>query len=301
MRKRLSDVGEFGLIAALSKLVHKSPSVIKGIGDDCAVIKTPDGEHLLLTADMLAEGVHFTRKMGARAIGHKAMACSVSDIAAMGGVPVAAVVSLGAPPDLNISFVKDLYRAMNSVAKKFHFDIIGGDTIKTKTIVMNVAMIGKTRNKKFVLRSGAQKGDYIFVTGALGRSYKSGKHLSFTPRLFEARRLMENFRPSAMIDISDGLAGDLGHILKESKAGAVLYEKLIPKTKGADLKEALYDGEDFELLFTLPAREGRRMIIEKQKFPFHYIGSIVDQKEGFILLTSQGKRTPVNKKGFTHF
>ena len=300
-KARLRDIGEFGLIHTVAKLVRKTKSTIKGIGDDCAVLKSPGGKDLLLTTDMLAEDAHFKASHSARAIGYKAMACSVSDIAAMGGVPRAAVVSLGVPADLKIEFVKNLYRGMNILANKFHFNIVGGDTIVFRKIIINVTLLGVAKKEDIVYRAGAKKGDYIFTTGALGRSFATKKHLSFMPRLGQAQYLVKNFKPTAMIDISDGLAGDLGHILKASKTGAVIYEKLIPKTKGATTKDALYDGEDFELIFTLPPFEGRRFIQTKAQYPFYYIGNIVDKREGFVLLTAEGKREIIPKESFTHF
>lgn len=299
---RLKNIGEFGLISRLAKSVRIKPDILEGIGDDAAVLSPSGDKMVLLTTDMLMEGVHFTRNMGAKKIGYKAMACSVSDIAAMGGTPWCAVVSLGVPASLPVSFVRSLYAGMDVLAKKFHFSIVGGDTIASKQIVINVALLGTATDNQVLLRRGARVGDRIFVTGSLGRSLKTGRHLSFIPRVKEAQYIMKHFRATSMIDISDGLAGDLGHILEKSDMGAVIYEKLIPRAKGASLNEALYDGEDFELVFTLPPFFANKLLrTGARKFPFYYIGDIVSKEEGFMCLDKKGKRRPVLKRSFSHF
>jgi thiamine-monophosphate kinase len=249
---KLSDLGEFGLIERIKKQAGSFPSGIKGIGDDTAVVPLSSTKHLLLTTDMLLEGVHFTLKMPAAAIGHKAIASSISDIAAMGGVPKYAVVSLGVPASVSWPVVSKIYQGMQRTAKKFGVGIVGGDTVKSKKIIINVALTGEVKKSEVIYRSGAHVGDQVFVTGPLGKSLLSGWHLCFNPRAIEAQYLVKKYKPTAMIDISDGVIADLGHILSESRVGAVIDEDLIPKRRGAQLKEALYDGEDFELLFTLP-------------------------------------------------
>lgn len=297
---KLSDLGEFGVIDLIKKQTALSSRVIKGIGDDAAVIPFSSKKHHLFTADMLVEGVHFTLKMPAKAIGHKALACSMSDIAAMGGIPKYAVVSLGIPASCPYSFVKQVYQGMQGVAKKFKVDIVGGDTVKSKEVVINIALVGEAVKACVVYRSNARIGDHIFVTGLLGRSFASGKHLRFTPRVVEAQYLVKGGKPTAMIDISDGLVADLWHILSESRVGAILDEDLIPKRKGADLKQALYDGEDFELLFTLSAQQAKRL--QKQsRFKFYPIGEIVSQSRGCQLKTTSGHLKKIDIKGYTHF
>lgn len=300
--EKISQLGEFGLIGQIARLTKTRPDILKGIGDDTAVIASKGNDVLLLTTDMLAEGVHFTKNMGGRAIGHKALACNISDIAAMGGAPLAAVVSIGAPPATKISFIKDLYRGMESLARRFHFSIVGGDTIANKNIVINAALLGRAQKSEIVYRSGAKKGDMIFVTAPLGRSLQTKKHLTFTPRLAESQYLLKHFRPTAMIDISDGLAGDLGHILKASKAGAVIYEKLIFKTPRATTQNALYDGEDFELLFTLHPAQGRKLILSKNlPYKFYYIGDILHKNDRLTMIDTKGNRRAIETKSFAHF
>ncbi len=296
--KRLADVGEFGLIKMLAKFAPAHTSIVRGIGDDAAVLPFKRDEFLLLTTDMLIEGVHFTKEMGAFKIGQKAMNCNVSDIAAMGGLPKWAVVSLGLPPDLKVDFVKNVYRGLNAAAKKFQTCVVGGDTNKSRKIVINVALIGAVKKNHLTLRRGAKIGDSIFVTGPLGRSLKGGKHLSFTPRIKESQFLVKHFLPNAMIDISDGLAGDLGHILEESKVGACLFEELIPRFQKSSLNEALFDGEDFELLFTLSSLKGQLL---RQRKNFYCIGTIMSAKTGLQVITKTGRVKNITAKSFRHF
>lgn len=281
----VSDLGEFGLIAKIRRYAPVTSSVVKGIGDDTAVLRHTKDKYLLFTTDMLVEGTHFTRRMGGAAIGHKALACSISDIAAMGGVPTHAVVSLGVAPKMPVRFVEDIYKGMGALAKRFGVSIVGGDTVRSNKIVINVALLGEVEKKYLVTRGGAKPGDWIFVTGTLGRSLATGKHLNFTPRLKEARFLVKNFKPSAMMDISDGLAGDLNHILKASRVGALLWEEAVPRTKGTTLQQALTDGEDFELLFTVREKQAVRLL----KF-FFPIGEIIADT-----------REQIHARSYTHF
>jgi len=300
----LSKIGEFGLIDQISRLIKAdNAQVIKGIGDDAAVLKIPQGDkYQLLTTDMLAEGVHFKRSMGAGLIGRKALACSLSDLAAMGGIPKTAVVSLAVPPRLNVDFVQDMYKGIQALAKQFHVNIVGGDMIAYKEIIINVALLGEVEKEYCVLRSGAREGDRIFVSGALGKSLQSGKHLSFIPRIEEVQFLVKNFKPTAMLDISDGLAGDLCHITNSSKVGAQLYLELIPRVPGATMENALYDGEDFELLFTLSQKNAYRLArFNNQPFRFICIGEIVGKKNGIKLIDRRGKIKSFKTKAFTHF
>lgn len=299
---RLSDLGEFGLIDLVKKQTGRPPFVVRGIGDDAAVVPFSSKRHLLLTADMLVEGVHFTRDMPARGIGHKAVAAGISDIAAMGGEAKYAVVSLGAPPACPWPFVSRLYQGMEATAKRFHVGIVGGDTVRSGRIIVNVALAGEARRNQIVYRDGAREGDHIFVTGPLGRSLSSGRHLRFTPRMVQARHLVRHSKPTAMIDISDGLAADLGHILSESRVGAVIEERLVPRRRGARLRDALYDGEDFELLFTLPPAKARALLGQKKRgFSFYRIGEIVGKGEGLQLRTVKGGLRPLDIRGYVHF
>ncbi|OGX34280.1 MAG: hypothetical protein A2787_08750, partial [Omnitrophica WOR_2 bacterium RIFCSPHIGHO2_01_FULL_48_9] len=300
--KKLSAIGEFGLIGLLRKQFSGSrrrgrPEVIKGIGDDTAVLPFHKDKYLLFTTDMIVEGVHFTKKSPPEAIGRKAMACNLSDIAAMGGVPTYAVVSLGTPARVKVKFIQEIYAGMEHLGKKYRVTIVGGDTVRSDKLIINIALLGEVKRKALTTRAGAKRGDWIFVTGPLGNSLKSGRHLSFTPRLKEAQYLVQNFKPTAMLDISDGLAADVGHILEESRVGAVLYEPKIPCHRGAALNNALYDGEDFELLFTVPPASGKKLLADKR---FYFIGEIVDRKNGLTLVDRRWKSRRLPFKGFTH-
>jgi len=298
----LSQLGEFGLINRIKRQLTPSKSVRLGIGDDAAVTELSQTQYQLLTTDMLREGVHFTKKISAKDIGYKAMAASVSDIAAMGGIPKYAVVSLGISPSASIKKVDDLYAGMKRVCQAFQFEIVGGDTVQSDSLIINVTLTGVVDKKHLVTRSKAKAGDIVFVSGPLGRSYKSGHHYRFTPRVKEAQYLVRNFKPSAMIDCSDGLAQDLGHILSLSKVGALLEESVIPKRSQAKIEEVLFDGEDFELIFTLSPTHAQKLVDKRNcKYPFYPIGEVVQKDEGFKLITQNGELRNVKDKGFSHF
>jgi len=300
--EQIKSLGEFGLINWIRQNCPAGPSVKKGIGDDAAVLPYSNREDLLMTTDMFVQDVHFTSRIKPELVGRKALACNISDVAAMGGIPTFAVVSIALPARTKADYVKKLYQVMDQLAREFGVNIVGGDTVKSDKIVIDVTLLGKVEKGKAVLRRGAKPGDRIFVTGPLGGSLISGRHLSFTPRVKEARYLLGQFHPTAMIDISDGLAGDLGHILEESKVGAVIEESKIPLNTKADLKAGLYDGEDFELLFTLPQMQAIKFVKMKSKpFPFSCIGEIIRGKKKLFLLNTLGKRSLLPIKGFTHF
>jgi len=297
----ISKLGEFGLIERIKRQIKTDSTVIKGSGDDCAVLKYDRDRYLLFTCDMLVEGVDFTRKDNPYLVGRKALAASASDIAACAGLPHYALVSLGIPKRSSVKLLDKVLEGMRDLARQYKINIVGGDLSSARQLVIDVSMLGFVEKKYLALRSGAKRGDIIFVTGTLGGSIL-GKHLRFIPRIKEARYLVENFKINSMIDISDGLAQDLGHILKESRVGAVIYEGLIPLSKQArNLKDALYTGEDFELLFTLSRKEAR-VVLERQKTSlFTPVGEIIDGKPKLILVDSKGKESIIQAKGFRHF
>ena len=299
---KLKDLGEFRFIDRIRKHIKLSGSVIKGIGDDAAVLKYTKDKYLLFTTDMLLEGKHFYKGSSAGLVGEKALSSNVSDIAAMGGIPKFAVISIGFPGSLNLKYADELYKGIRRVAGRFSVDLVGGDTVGSMKIVINIALIGEVEKANLVLRSKAKEKDAIFVTGNIGGSIKL-KHLNFTPRLKEARFLVKNFKINSMIDISDGLLADLGHILEESNKGAVIYEKTMPVSKdAAGFDSAIRDGEDFELIFTLPERYVDRL---ENIWPFKTrlsrIGQIRSVRKGLSLIRKNGKSEKIKPTGFTHF
>ena len=298
----LANLGEIGFIKYLQKVIKTDKSVIKGIGDDTAVLPYTQHSYLLMTADMLLEDVHFLRSDSPRLIGRKALACNISDIAAMGGLPRHATISVGMPQDIKLAYVKEIIRGISDFARRYNINIIGGDTNHSRKIIIDIALLGVVEKDNLVLRSGARPGDFLFVTGPLGGSLASGRHLSFTPRLYEARYLVKAYKPRAMIDVSDGLVLDLSRIAQASGVGALLYEGLIPKRKNVTLENALYDGEDYELLFALSPYQARRLERKaSRKIPAHKIGMITDTKNTIKLLVRDGAQKKLNIKGYMHF
>ena len=299
---KLKDLGEFNFINRISKTIKLSNLVIKGIGDDTAVLCYTKDKYLLFTTDMLVEGKHFYKSDKAELVGKKAISCNISDVAAMGGVPKFAVISVGLPGSLDLEYADGLYKGIKKAADGFGVDLVGGDTVSSKKIVINIALTGEVENKNLTLRSGAKENDAIFITGCIGGSIKL-KHLNFTPRLKEARYIVKNFKINSMIDVSDGLLADLGHILKESDKGAIIYERSIPISKDAsNFNSAVRDGEDFELVFTLPESNAARL---KKIWPFKTkiseIGRICSSHKGFFLVRKNGKSEKMKPEGFAHF
>jgi thiamine-monophosphate kinase len=288
------------IISYLAKSVKARTPVVAGIGDDCAVLPFDRKYYLLYTSDMVVEGTHFTARASAAQIGHKALASAASDIAAMGGFPRYAVVSMGLPRRTRFSFVTGLYRGIETVARACGLSVVGGDTVRSERIVLDVAVIGLVEKKNLVLRSTARPGDCIFTTGALGGSFY-GRHLRFLPRIKEARYLVKNYSLHAMIDISDGLTHDLRRLSAASGVGVLLFEPLIPVAPEAkDAREALAMGEDFELLFTLSSRESMRLIRARRP-GFTLIGVVKEKKFGLKMQDHTGAIRPLPRGGFEHF
>src|SRR5208282_4475426 len=309
-------MNEFELIVRLTKSLPTNQSVLVGAGDDCAVLDfgAPD-KLLLFKTDAVVEGVHFTKDTPPERIGHKALGRCLSDIAAMAGTPTAALVTLGLPKGFEPEFIGKIYDGMSALAKKYGVAIVGGETTANpERIFISVALLGTVKRGKQILRSGAKVGDAIFVTGDLGGS-PAGKHLEFEPRLAEARWLAEHFLIHAMIDLSDGLAGDLRHILKASDVGAELLKTAVPISRAAKLQArtgtpakpafaaALTDGEDFELLFTVAGGDAVKLL-DAWKKTFHglrlsCIGKIV-AGGGVTIRDKNGART-LDDHGYVHF
>ena len=330
---KLSKLGEFGLIKKLQRNIPAvSAGVLTGIGDDAAVLKAPDRK-ILVTSDMLIEGVHFDLAFTTfHQLGYKFLAVNISDIFAMGGDPKHFLVSIGIPDKYDSEDMIELYSGINEIAGKFGITIVGGDTCASKQgLILNGTLIGNAAERT-ILRSGAKEGDSIFVTGTLGDSAMGmcllmkikkqirrcesgnasikllGKTLVCRDVLALANKhLMPQPAPikntqkvTSMIDISDGLLADLGHICDESRAGAIIYKEKVPlslellsvaKSLGRDPYEcALKGGEDYVLLFTAPLNFRTRA---------YRIGEII--KKGRYIIDSNGKKTPFKAEGYEHF
>ena len=309
-------MNEFDLIARLTHSLPTNQSVVVGAGDDCAVLDLglPD-KLLLFKTDAIVEGIHFTKETPPEKIGHKALARCLSDIAAMAGTPTAALVTIALPKSFDPTFIGKIYDGLNVLAREYAVAIVGGETTTNpERILISISLLGHVPRGKAALRSGAEVGDAIFVTGELGGSL-AGKHLEFAPRLVEARWLAQHFSIHAMMDLSDGLGGDLRHILKASRVGAELLTTAIPISRAAKLAAraessakppllaALTDGEDFELLFTVASKVAVPLMDawknEFPKLPLKCIGKII-ATEGVHLRDQRGVR-PFNAHGYQHF
>jgi thiamine-monophosphate kinase len=309
-------MNEFELIARLTRALPTHDSVVIGAGDDCAVLECGDpNRQLLFKTDAVVEGIHFTSDTPPEQIGRKALARCLSDIAAMAGTPTAALVTLGLPRKFEPAWVEKIYGGLNAVAKHHHVAIVGGETTTNpERMLISLSLLGFVPRGRAVLRSGAKVGDAIFVTGELGGSL-AGRHLKFEPRLAEARWLAEHFKIHALMDVSDGLAGDLRHILKASGVGAELLKSAVPISRAAKaiarrgdaakpaFVAALTDGEDFELLFTVAGKTAVPLLDAwKQHFPklkLSCIGKIV-AGDGIKLRDETGVRA-LTAHGYVHF
>ncbi|MFC1576107.1 thiamine-monophosphate kinase [Candidatus Omnitrophota bacterium] len=293
---------ELEFINYITKKFRSKHPVIEGIGDDAAVVEYTRDKYLLFTCDMIIEGTHFTKAAKPREIGYKAIAVNISDIAAMGGTPKFALVSAGIPRAKGTKFLKEITKGAEGICKAFGVSIIGGDTNASSRTALSVTLIGEVRKKYVARRSGAKVGDLLFVTGALGEG--KSKHLNFVPRVKVAKALVENFKISSMMDISDGLAMDLGRIAAKSKVGACVYESLIPLSKKSEpLPGAIFSGEDFELLFTASVAESRKIIkrmLVNNALSVTLIGEITKRSSGVKLIKENGRAITLKPEGFRH-
>ena len=304
--RTLRDLGEAGLIERLRRQMPRASSVLIGIGDDAAVLRVrPDSakRRWLFASDMIVEGVHFRRRdVPARWIGWKALASNVSDIAAMGGVPHWAVVSIGLPSQTPVRFVDELYVGLRRCARRFDLAIVGGDTVRASQVVVDVAILGSVERRRLVVRSGARVGDVLFVTGRLGGSLRRGRHAALTPRVREARALGGRLRLHAMMDLSDGLASDLWQLSRASRVTMRIEAQDIPIARSArTLHHALMDGEDFELLFAVSRRDAARVPHRVGTCPVTRIGEAVGRGVGVFIRHPSGRSTPLKPTGFQHF
>jgi len=273
-------VDERELIAWIAKRAE-------GVGDDCATLECAPWGTLLVTTDSVIDSVHLEwATHGPAAFGFKAIARGMSDVAAMGGEPLGAVLAVGLPAGVT----EEEARALFLGAERAGCRIVGGDTASAPVAYATATVLGRAHAKGPVLRSGARVGDWIVVTGPLGGSLKSGRHVAFVPRVAEARGLMECCDLGAMIDVSDGLSTDLLHILDASRVGCLLEAERIPLNAGASLEAALNDGEDYELLATLRPSDLPAGVVR--------VGTITEA--GAFLVLSGGARRPLVAKGYAH-
>jgi len=334
--KTLSQIGEQKLIHEISKILRsKDPSVLRGIGDDAAVLKF-DHKKLLLSTDALLESVHFDGQgVDLYLLGRKSLAVNLSDLAAMGGTPRWALVSIALPSRESLKKVLEFHRGLKSMADEFGVSIVGGDTDRSHSgWKITIALAGEADRP--VLRSGARRGDRIWVTGYLGSSAlgwellkKGGRrqelgvrsrnaefiraHLNPCPRVKEGKLLSQKRLATSLIDVSDGLISDLTHLCEASGVGGRILLKQIPMSKGFfelcrkvgkdPYVLALGGGEDYELLFTASAAKGDqiRRAFRKLKTPVTCIGEVVGRKEGIRVLDERGRLARIVKKGYQHF
>ena len=309
-------MNEFEIISLLTRGLAGNESVRVGPGDDCAVLDLGvPGHWVLFKTDAVVEGIHFTSETAPGRIGHKALARCLSDFAAMAGSPTAVVVTLAMPQSHDVKFIEAIYAGMNQLARRHHVAIVGGETTTNpERLLLSLAVVGTVPRQRCVLRSGSKPGDAIFVTGTLGGSI-CGKHLDFQPRIEEGCWLAEHFNIHAMIDLSDGLAGDLRHLLDAANVGADLLQDAIPVSREAKLQArenrsnkaplaaAMSDGEDFELLFTLASRDAVALHDAWRKrfpeLPLTCIGKVT--AEPGLRLRSRKGIQPVTEHGYVHF
>jgi thiamine-monophosphate kinase len=290
---KLSELGEDAVVTRLTRSLRLDGRVKVGAGDDCAVVETA-GRLQLLKSDCVIEGIHFLPDADPKWIGWKAICRSISDIAAMGGTPRDALVTLAVRPDTEFAWLQRVYAGLEAAAKVYEVNLVGGETAKSPgPFFLSVALTGTVEGGRYVRRSGGREGDWLYVTGKLGGSI-GRRHLRFRPRVAEARWLVRRFPIHAMMDLSDGLASDLPRLAKASHLGFEVDLAKLPLHQGCSPKNGLGDGEDYELLFAVPATASKRLETEwPVKFPK-------------LRLTSIGRlveigRTHFSEKGYDHF
>ncbi len=320
---QLSDIGEFELIKQIASKISVDPLRVKvGIGDDTCVLSLKGDKLLLVTTDMSVEGVHFDcRYSSPYEIGYKAMVANLSDIAAMGGVPKDALISIGLRGEMSIDYVRELQRGIQALSNEFGVNIVGGDTVASHIgIVINITVLGEVEEEHLVLRSGAKSGEYIVVTNRLGSSQAglellrrgitsslTQQHLMPRPKVREAQVIVQNHLATAMIDLSDGLIGDVYQLISASGIGAELFRESIPisdvaievakESNACAIDFALYGGEDYELLFTVPPQKLAQL--SELNFECTVIGKTID--EGIWLIDKINGKEKLVPKGYEHF
>jgi thiamine-monophosphate kinase len=311
MSETLGDIGERAAIARLCTHIGNARGLKVGPGDDCAVVTAgPGATHdWVLTSDPVIEGVHFTPGAERQAVGHKAIGRVLSDIAAMGAEPVCALVDLAAPANTPLTDLDALYTGAAALAETHDCAIAGGDVAEAKVLALHVFGLGRVPAGQAVLRSGARPGDAIYVTGALGGSL-AGRHLTFEPRVREGQWL-RNWA-TAMIDVSDGLASDLRRIGESSGAGIVLDLERLPLSAALPpdipdderYRRALTDGEDYELLFAVPAQKTQDFDAAWRAafaLPAACVGRLTPETEQAVCIGPGDERGDLPERGFLHF
>ncbi len=326
---RIENLGEFALIQRLAQLLPApGEEVVKGIGDDAAAIRLDGGQMLILTTDMLIEGVHFDLSFTSpRDIGYKTLAVNLSDLASMGCGPGYALVSLGLPDGFDVEEAEEIYRGLAECAERWGGQFVGGDTVSSPHgLTINLALSALMNEETMVTRAGARVGDMVLVTGSLGESalglelFKRGivpedenaiacvqRHLRPEPR-FAVGAAARAAGATAMIDCSDGLLADLGHICEASGTGAVVEADWLPISDAArrvaarleidPLKAALAGGEDYELIITVEADKAEEAASRLNLTP---VGTIVIDSEGLKVADEAGVAIPVGTLGYEHF
>lgn len=308
------------LIASIRRAARlRSSALITGIGDDCAVLRIPHGHEALVTTDFSLEGVHFRREWHpAESAGHRCLTRGLSDIAAMGGQPLAAFLSLALPADLDQDWANEFLKGLLALARRHKVSLAGGDIAQSpEGVLADITVLGSVPKGRAVLRSTARLGDLIYVTGALGTSAaviealyaglqldrpKLNTHFYPQPQLAIGRYLREKSLASAMIDISDGLSTDLFHICEESRVGAIIDETAIPLARltapKVQLRHALHGGDDYQLLFTArPKTEVPRRIAG---VPITPIGEITRGRK-LTIKAADGTKRELTAQGWQHF
>jgi len=305
----LAELGEIELIRRITAGLPQRDDLVTAAGDDCAVVSLDGAADLVLTSDPVISGIHFTAATPPHLVGRKALGRVLSDIAAMGAEPRWALVNLVAPKSIAAATVEEIYRGINALAVEFAMAVAGGDVASGNELELHIFGIGAVPHAQALLRSTAQDGDILFVTGELGGSLQ-GRHLTFTPRIKEGIFLRS--LATAMIDISDGLASEAAHLAAASRLNAVINVAEIPVSKAAatmpdsqsPLQHALYDGEDFELLFTVPAQKAKEFMTAWQQtfsLPCTAIGTM-SAGPGQLLLQDNGSPLPPSPAtGYRHF
>lgn len=335
----LGSLGEFGLIEHLTKEFDLiNPSSLRGVGDDAAVIDN-NGKRTVVTTDLLAEGIHFDLMYTPlRHLGYKSVVVNLSDIYAMNAQPKQITVSIAASSKITVEALDELYAGIKLACRNYKVDLIGGDTTSSLSgLIISITAIGVAEENELVYRSGAKEGDLICVSGDLGAAYLGlqllerekriyMEHPGVQPELENAQYLIErqlkpearrdvvawlkemDLKPTAMIDLSDGLSSDVRHICKQSGVGCEINESMVPISEDAynmalqfnidPITCALSGGEDYELLFTIQPEDETKIAGEDA---FSIVGQITKKENGCVLVTKSGNRHPLKAQGWNHF